>query len=166
MTESYNITNRRQFLKTLSLAAAALPFAIESVAGRTARKPKNVIFILSDDHRYDFMGFLNKPKFLETPNMDRLAREGAYIKYATVSTALCSPSRASILTGQYAHRHGVVDNNTRVPQGTRFFPQDLQKAGWQTAFMGKWHMGQRRTTARLRQVDKLQGAGSLFKSHL
>jgi arylsulfatase A-like enzyme len=105
------------------------------------KRPRNVVFILSDDHRYDFMSFLNKPKFLKTPNMDRMAREGAYIKYATVSTALCSPSRASILTGQYAHKHGVVDNNTRVPAGTRFFAQDLQEAGWQTAFMGKWHMG-------------------------
>jgi N-acetylglucosamine-6-sulfatase len=145
MKKSYKTTNRREFLKTLGLAAAALPFAVESAAGQTTsnagKKPGNVIFILSDDHRYDFMGFLGKPKFLETPNMDRLAREGAYIKYATVTTSLCSPSRASILTGQYAHRHGVVDNNTRVPPGTRFFPQDLQKAGWQTAFMGKWHMG-------------------------
>jgi N-acetylglucosamine-6-sulfatase len=122
-----------------------LPFAVESTLAQPSsdagKKPRNVIFILSDDHRYDFMGFLNKLKFLGTPNMDRMAREGAYIKNATVSTALCSPSRASILTGQYAHRHGVVDNNTRVPEGTRFFPQDLQKAGWQTAFMGKWHMG-------------------------
>ena len=145
MTKSYKTTNRREFLKTLSLATAALPFVVESAAAQSTsssgKKPRNVIFILSDDHRYDFMGFLNKPKFLETPNMDRMAREGAYIKYATVSTALCSPSRASILTGQYAHKHGVVDNNTRVPEGTRFFPQDLQKAGWQTAFMGKWHMG-------------------------
>jgi len=145
MTESYKTTNRRAFLKTLGLAAAAMPFAVESAVAQSAskarRKPRNVIFILSDDHRYDFMGFLNKPKFLETPNMDRMAREGAYIKNATVSTSLCSPSRASILTGQYAHKHGVVDNNTRVPEGTRFFPQNLQKAGWQTAFMGKWHMG-------------------------
>jgi N-acetylglucosamine-6-sulfatase len=145
MTESHSTTNRREFLKTLGLAAAALPFTVKSTFAQSASnaggKPRNVIFILSDDHRYDFMGFLNKPKFLETPNMDRLARQGAYIKYATVTTSLCSPSRASILTGQYAHRHGVVDNNTRVPEGTRFFPQDLQKAGWQTAFMGKWHMG-------------------------
>ncbi len=145
MTKSYKTTNRREFLKSLGLATVALPFATGCASAQplfnAGKKPRNVIFILSDDHRYDFMGFLNKPKFLKTPNMDRMAREGAYIKYATVSTALCSPSRASILTGQFAHRHGVVDNNTRVPAGTRFFPQDLQKAGWQTAFMGKWHMG-------------------------
>jgi len=145
MTESHTTTNRREFLKKLGLATAAIPFAVEPAmtkpASNSGRKPRNVIFILSDDHRYDFMGFLNKPKFLETPNMDRMAREGAYIKNATVSTALCSPSRASILTGQFAHKHGVVDNNTRVPEGTRFFTQDMQKAGWQTAFMGKWHMG-------------------------
>ena len=145
MTKSYKTTNRREFLKSLGLATVALPFATGCATARplfnAGKKPRNVIFILSDDHRYDFMGFLNKPKFLKTPNMDRMAREGAYIKYATVSTALCSPSRASILTGQFAHRHGVVDNNSRVPAGTRFFSQDLQKAGWQTAFMGKWHMG-------------------------
>ncbi len=145
MTKSYKTTNRREFLKSLGLATVALPFATGCATAQplfnAGKKPRNVIFILSDDHRYDFMGFLNKPKFLKTPNMDRMAREGAYIKYATVSTALCSPSRASILTGQFAHRHGVVDNNSRVPAGTRFFSQDLQKAGWQTAFMGKWHMG-------------------------
>jgi arylsulfatase A-like enzyme len=145
MIKSYKTTNRRQFLKSLGLATTAFPFAIGCAFARRSfnvrKKARNIIFILSDDHRYDFMGFLNKPKFLKTPNMDRMAREGAYIKYATVSTALCSPSRASILTGQYAHRHGVVDNNTRVPAGTRFFVRELQNAGWQTAFMGKWHMG-------------------------
>ncbi len=145
MTKSYTITTRRGFLKSLGLATVALPFATGCASAQplfnAGKKPRNVIFILSDDHRYDFMGFLNKPKFLKTPNMDRMAREGAYIKYATVSTSLCSPSRASILTGQFAHRHGVVDNNSRVPAGTCFFSQDLQKAGWQTAFMGKWHMG-------------------------
>lgn len=102
---------------------------------------RNVILILSDDHRYDFMGFAGGPEFLETPNMDRMAANGAYLQNAFVATSLCSPSRASILTGQYAHRHGVVDNQRPVPEGTVFFPQHLQKAGYQTAFIGKWHMG-------------------------
>lgn len=101
----------------------------------------NVIYILADDHRYDAMGFMGKVKGLETPGMDRMAKEGAHLKNAFVSTALCSPSRASILTGQYAHSHTVVDNDAPLPANLVFFPQYLQKAGYQTAFFGKWHMG-------------------------
>lgn len=104
-------------------------------------KPMNIIFILADDHRYDAMGFINKIKGLETPGMDRMAKEGAHIKNAFVSTALCSPSRASILTGQYAHTHTVVDNEAALPANLVFFPSYMQKKGYQTAFMGKWHMG-------------------------
>ncbi|NJM26049.1 MAG: sulfatase [Bacteroidia bacterium] len=104
-------------------------------------KPKNVIFILSDDHRYDFMGFTGKVPALQTPNLDRIANEGAHLRNAFVSTSLCSPSRASILTGQHAHTHTIVDNQAPMPEGLKFFPQYLQKAGYQTAFMGKWHMG-------------------------
>lgn len=101
----------------------------------------NIIFILADDHRYDAMGFMNKIKGLQTPGMDRMAREGAHIKNAFVSTALCSPSRASILTGQYAHTHTVVDNEAALPSNLVFFPSYMQQNGYQTAFMGKWHMG-------------------------
>ena len=108
---------------------------------QVSSKPMNIIFILADDHRYDAMGFMKKISGLETPGMDRMAREGAHIKNAFVSTALCSPSRASILTGQYAHTHTVVDNDAPLPANLVFFPQLLKKAGYQTAFFGKWHMG-------------------------
>ena len=104
-------------------------------------KPRNVIFILTDDHRYDAMGFMQGQKWLRTPVLDSLARDGVHCKNAFVTTALCSPSRASILTGVYAHRHKIVDNNTPIPHGTTFFPQYLQKAGYKTGFFGKWHMG-------------------------
>ncbi len=105
-------------------------------------KPWNILLILSDDHRYDFMGFHeNAPKFLETPAFDRLAKEGAHFAKAFVTTSLCSPSRASILTGQYMRNHRVVDNQRPVPQGTRFFPEYLKASGYQTAYIGKWHMG-------------------------
>lgn len=104
-------------------------------------KPRNVIFILSDDHRYDFMGFTGKVPGLQTPNMDRLANEGAHFLNAFVTTALCSPSRASILTGQYAHTHTVVDNEAPSPENLLLFPQYLQKQGYSTGFFGKWHMG-------------------------
>ncbi len=103
-------------------------------------KPLNVVFILSDDHRYDVMSFLGHP-WVETPAMDAMAREGVYFENAIVTTSLCSPSRASILTGQYMHNHGVVDNNVLTKPGTIFFPQYLKAAGYQTAYFGKWHMG-------------------------
>ncbi len=103
-------------------------------------KPRNVVFILSDDHRYDAMSFMGHP-FARTPHMDAMARTGVHLKNAFVTTSLCSPSRASILTGLYTFRHRVIDNQRLVPKGTLFFPQYLQKAGYSTGFIGKWHMG-------------------------
>ncbi|MBK5292118.1 MAG: sulfatase [Acidobacteriia bacterium] len=124
-------------LSRRSLLAGATAVA----ASAAQAKPRNVIFILSDDHRYDALGFLKGQEWLETPYLDSLARDGAHLKNAFVTTALCSPSRATILTGLYAHKHGIVDNNTATPRGTRFFPELLQKAGYKTGFFGKWHMG-------------------------
>ncbi len=139
--------SRRNFLKSACRGTAA--FAFFGTAGQyllAARNEKttrrNIVLVLSDDHRYDFMGFMKEaPTFLETPNMDRMAQQGAHLVNAFVSTSLCSPSRASILTGQYMHHHRIVDNQRPEPKGTVFFPQYLQKAGYQTAFVGKWHMG-------------------------
>lgn len=114
---------------------------LPKLKGIIGTKPRNVIFILTDDHRNDFMGFTGKLPWLKTPNMDRLAKEGAYVKNAFVTTSLCSPSRASILTGQYSHVHTIVDNVAPEPSNLIFFPQYLQKAGYQTGYFGKWHMG-------------------------
>ena len=116
-----------------------VPSTIEPVSVPSS-KPRNVVFILSDDHRYDAMSFLGH-QFAETPHMDSMAKNGVYMKNAFVTTSLCSPSRASILTGLYTFRHRVIDNNRLVPSGTQFFPQYLQKAGYSTGFVGKWHMG-------------------------
>lgn len=103
-------------------------------------EPRNVVFILSDDHRYDAMSFMGH-QFAQTPNMDAMASDGVHLKNAFVTTSLCSPSRASILTGLYTFRHRVIDNQRAVPEGTVFFPQYLQQAGYSTGFIGKWHMG-------------------------
>ena len=85
------------------------------------KKPRNIIFILTDDHRYDYMGFTGKVPWLETPNLDKLAKEGAYLSNAFVTTSLCSPSRASILTGQFSHTHTIVDNQAPDPGNLHIF---------------------------------------------
>ncbi len=103
-------------------------------------KPRNVVFILADDHRYDAMSFMGH-QFAKTPVLDSMAANGVHLKNAFVTTSLCSPSRASILTGLYTFRHRVIDNNRPIPPGTLYFPQYLQQAGYATAFIGKWHMG-------------------------
>jgi arylsulfatase A-like enzyme len=138
-------TSRRDFLRRG--AAAAAGSALLMTAHHTSAQPgpatgarRNVIFILIDDQRYDAMGFMGHP-FLETPHLDAMARNGVVFENAFVTNSLCSPSRATILTGTYAHRHGVLDNNTPLPQDLTTFPQLLQKNGYKTAFIGKWHMG-------------------------
>ena len=100
----------------------------------------DIIFILIDDQRHDFLSFRDHP-WIETPNIDRLAERSVYFDHAYVTTSLCSPSRASIVTGQFAHSHRVLDNDTEIVPGTPTFPQELQKGGYHTGFVGKWHMG-------------------------
>ena len=126
-------------ITTASARPEPSPVAVEPTPIPGA-KPRNVVFILSDDHRWDAMSFMGHP-LAHTPNLDRLAAEGAHLKNALVTTSLCSPSRASILTGLYTFRHRVIDNQRPIPAGTVYFPQYLQQAGYATAFIGKWHMG-------------------------
>ena len=125
----------------IPLSAEVVPVP-ETVVAQTIEgsKPRNVVFILSDDHRYDAMSFMGHP-FAKTPHMDAMATSGVHLKNAFVTTSLCSPSRASILTGLYTFRHRVIDNQRAVPEGTLFFPQYLQQTGYTTGFIGKWHMG-------------------------
>ncbi len=119
-------------------AAAGLPLKKRLYAQGAHRRP-NIIFILTDDHRYDMLGVLGHP-FLKTPHMDRLAKEGVLFKNAFVTTSLCSPSRASFLTGQYASKHGVINNFTTWNENNVTFMELLKKSGYDTAFIGKWHM--------------------------
>jgi len=106
-----------------------------------SRSP-NILIIVVDDLRWDDFGAAGHA-FAETPNIDRLAREGLRFTNAFAATPLCSPSRASILTGQYAHTHGIVDNTARDSASHRLptFAVPLQQAGYRTGFFGKWHMG-------------------------
>jgi len=120
-------------------------------AARRRGKP-NIVFILADDHRWDHFGFMGHP-FLRTPNLDRIAREGIVFENCFVTTSLCSPSRASFLTGQYAHNHGVVTNHTPWNNDNNTCLEYLKAAGYDTAFIGKWHMPGEGLPA-LRGVDR------------
>lgn len=124
-----------------SIQKIPVPGSPQKLQAISGQKKMNVIFILTDDHRYDFMGFTGKLPGQKTPNMDKMAKEGAHFTNAFVTTSLCSPSRASILTGQFSHVHTIVDNVAGEPDGLVYFPQYLQQNGYQTSFFGKWHMG-------------------------
>ena len=141
---SYVRGDRRPMSVLLAAAlAAAVPAAGSPETGSpgAAAAPRpNVLVILADDHRYDALGFAGHP-FLKTPHLDALAAGGVHCDHAIVTTSLCSPSRASLLTGLYAHNHGVTDNYNAPSGGLVWFPKHLQNAGYETAFVGKWHMG-------------------------
>ena len=135
--------SRRDAIKTMGTATAAgilglsLPGRLNAFQGGT-RRP-NIIFILSDDHRWDLLSCLDHA-FIETPNMDRIAEEGVLFENAFVTTSLCSPSRASFITGNYAHTHGVKNNITPWDDKNITFFEYLKDMGYDNAFIGKWHM--------------------------
>jgi N-acetylglucosamine-6-sulfatase len=131
-------------MKTLArwVAVSGILFALVGAgsAASAAAKP-NVLFILCDDLRPDALGCYGSAH-VKTPNIDAVAKSGVRFANAFCTTSLCSPSRASILTGLYAHRHGVRDNFTELPANLPHWPGRLQANGYQTAYVGKWHMGE------------------------
>ena len=102
----------------------------------------NFLVILIDDLRFDEFGAGGHP-YMKTPHVDRIAHEGALFERAFHTTPICSPNRASIVTGQYASRHGIIDNVARDAMSHRLpnYHLELQRLGYETAHVGKWHMG-------------------------
>jgi arylsulfatase A-like enzyme len=108
----------------------------------SAAKRPNFLVILIDDLRHDELGVGGHP-YMKTPHSDRIAHEGALFERAFHTTPICSPNRASVMTGQYASRHGIIDNVARDAASHRLpnYHLALQELGYETAHVGKWHMG-------------------------
>ncbi|MAN38213.1 MAG: acetylglucosamine-6-sulfatase, partial [Opitutae bacterium] len=116
--------------------------ALISVASLCAAGKPNVLFIMSDDHAAHAISAYGGrlAKFAPTPNLDRLAKEGALFSNAFCTNSICSPSRACVLTGQYNHVNGAVDLAGRVMPGKQMLAIEMGKAGYETAMIGKWHL--------------------------
>jgi arylsulfatase A-like enzyme len=105
-----------------------------------AIKQPNIVFIISDDHAFQAIGAYGG-KLMPTPNIDRIAKEGAIFQNSFVTNSICGPSRATLLTGKYSHQNGYAVNENKFDVNQFLFSRLLQKNNYQTAWVGKWHLG-------------------------
>jgi len=129
--------NRRTFLKTIGAGISAMAALDRVLAEGTARRP-NLLFLMSDQHRWDFMGCTGHP-LVQTPNLDRLAADGALFDAAYCHWPVCVPSRMSMITGRYVHSHGTPGNSYALPQDQQTIGGYLKTFGYRTAAIGKMH---------------------------
>ena len=127
--------------RPLVVATVLLALALASPANG-ADRPPNLLFIFADDLTCQALSCYGESRhLLDTPHIDRLAREGMRFDRCLVTNSICGPSRATILTGKYSHKNGFYNNsNCRFDGSQPTFPKMLQAAGWQTAIIGKWHL--------------------------
>ncbi|MBW8687804.1 sulfatase family protein [Chitinophaga rhizophila] len=122
-----------------SVVVALIVLLAPSQLSAQSKRP-NIIFILSDDHTYQAISAYGN-RYVQTPNIDRIAREGVRFNHAMVTNSICGPSRATLLTGKYSHKNGYPLNEKKFDNTQQTFPGILQKSGYQTAWIGKMHLG-------------------------
>jgi arylsulfatase A-like enzyme len=158
-------STRRQFLTQLGTGVAALTLSGSQKAAAAAKRP-NIIYIMSDDHAANgisaYGGFL--ADVAKTPNIDRLAKEGMLFRNCFCTNSICTPSRATVVTGKYSHKNGALTLDVAFDGSQQTFPKLLQEAGYYTAMVGKWHLGTEPTGFDYYNV--LPGQGEYFNPHL
>lgn len=137
-----NTISRRNFISGTGCSSLAPMLQTSRRPKGAARKHPNLLFIYTDDQRWDAVRAFGRQPWLKTPNLDRLVREGAVFRNSFVNISLCAPSRSSILTGLYPHKTGVVDNqrSSRMRDDVRVVASLLREGGYTTAYIGKVHI--------------------------
>ncbi|MEM9345956.1 MAG: sulfatase [Planctomycetota bacterium] len=143
------------------LAVTANPTLAEEA---DASQPPNIVFIFTDDHAVNAVGAYDSylKDVVRTPNLDQLAKDGMLFKRCMVTNSICGPMRAVIQTGKYSHLNGFYRNSTPFNGSQQTFPKLLQKAGYQTALIGKWHLGKKQVPQGFNYSEVLIGQGPYY----
>jgi len=155
--------NRRTFLRTVGAGAAGLAACGLAARGAraAARKRPNILFVYCDDHAYQSISAYGS-KVNQTPHIDRLAKEGMLFKECYVTNSICGPMRAVVQTGKYSHLNGFYRNGQQFDVDQQTFPKLLQRAGYQTAIVGKYHLGHKKDPQGFDHYEILIGQGPYY----
>ena len=134
------MNHQRESLYLLTGIAALAGTSCSQPAGeQTAQKPLNILYIMTDDHSFQTLSAYDG-RYIQTPNIDRIAKDGVRFTNSFVANSISGPSRACMLTGKHSHKNGFIDNEHTFDGSQQTFPKLLRQAGYQTAMIGKWHL--------------------------